>query len=298
MFYVRLFSFVGVFFVVCNSYAGDFDIAIDNVKNKCSGISAAMSELKKKAGINTAITGVGTAAATGATIVGIAKVSVDKDLHEILKQVDKADNTTINPSRDAVMSVYDKHIKEYGDIQIAQNALNSKSKSLGHWRTGLLAGGTATNVAGAIIASNNKVDNDLQTRIDECIKSVEDLDNAIGQARIDGIDITKARKIVNECGQWKYVDLSVVNNRAQGAMISSVVGATTGTVGTITSAVANSDSVRNGDFQKEKNLNAAANVLAGGTAVASGVATVFNATQISAVKKVVKIADDCESALK
>ena len=50
--------------------------------------------------------------------------------------------------------------------------------------------------------------------------------------------------------------------------------------------------------QKEKNLNTASNILAGGTAVASGVAAVFNATQISAIKKIAKIAEDCEKVLK
>lgn len=294
----EFFSFFVFALLACDLYAADFYVALSSVRSRCAGISDALSYIKRMAGINTAITGVGTAAATGATIVGIAKVSVDKDLHEILKQVDNAENMTINPSHDAVMSVYDKNIEKYGSIENAQKTLSQKSKSLGHWRTGLLAGGTATNVAGAIIASNNKIDNDLQTRIEDCIKSVDELKNAVGQARLDGVDTNAANNIINACGQWKYADTSVVNTRAKGAMVSSIVGASTGAVGTITSAVANTDATRNGDVQKEKNLNTAANVLAGGTAVASGVATVFNATQIAAVKKIVKIADDCEDALK
>jgi hypothetical protein len=56
--------------------------------------------------------------------------------------------------------------------------------------------------------------------------------------------------------------------------------------------------VREGDANKEKNLNTAANVLAGGTTVASGVATVFNATQISAIKRAAAVADGCERALR
>ena len=49
--------------------------------------------------------------------------------------------------------------------------------------------------------------------------------------------------------------------------------------------------------QKEKNLNTAANVMAGGATVASGVATIFNATQIGAIKRAVNIAAECEEAL-
>ena len=136
----------------------------------------------------------------------------------------------------------------------------------------------------------------LLPRIDECIAAVDSLKTATAQARIDGADIGTANKIATACGEWKYADLSVINNRARGAMISSIVGATTGTVGTITSASANTDATRS-DANKEKTLNTASNVLAGTAAVASGVATVFNATQIAAVKKIVKIADECEAAL-
>ena len=93
-----------------------------------------------------------------------------------------------------------------------------------------------------------------------------------------------------------------INKRAKGAMISSVVGATTGLAGTVTSAMANTDKIRDDNTdsgkQKEKNLNTAANVLSGATTVASGVATVFNATQISAIKKVVAVAEKCTGVLK
>ena len=85
-------------------------------------------------------------------------------------------------------------------------------------------------------------------------------------------------------------------------MISSAVGATTGLVGTVTSAMANTDKTRNDNTvagkQKEKNLNTAANVMSGATTVASGAATAFNATQISAIKKVATVAEKCTGVLK
>ena len=274
------------------------DDALRATYNACIGIDDELADLKKMAGINTAVTGVGTGLGVGATVVGIVKTSTDKDLHAILNAIDNIDNSTINPSWSDVLAVYDKYIAQYGDIETAHTALYNKSKSLGNWRTGLLAASTTTNVAGAIIAGNNKIDKDLQTRINECIESVDNLKDAISQAHFDSIDITEANKIVSECGKWKYADLSVINNRAKGAMISSIVGATTGIAGTITSAVANSDTVRQDNIEKEKNLNTASNVLSGTTAVASGVATVFNATQISAVKKIAEIANSCEGTLK
>ena len=297
MFKSKYFAFIVLSGLTLNAVANDFDIAIKDTISKCSNISNELSDLKRMAGINTAITGVGTAAATGATIVGIVKSSVDKELRDILAKVDKdAKNPPKNPPADEALSVYDKHISS-DDNRPDADTLSRKSKSLGHWRTGLMGGATVTNVAGAVIAGNNRVDGDLQLRIDACIKSVDTLKHAIAQARIDKTDTSRASKIAAACGEWQYADLSVINNRARGAMISSIVGATTGAVGTITSASANSDGVRAGDEQKEKNLNAASNVLAGGTAVAGGVATIFNATQIAAVKKIVKIADECEGTL-
>ena len=52
------------------------------------------------------------------------------------------------------------------------------------------------------------------------------------------------------------------------------------------------------DWKKEENINTAANVLAGASTVASATATVFNATQISAIKKLSDVAKQCTGVLK
>ena len=122
------------------------------------------------------------------------------------------------------------------------------------------------------------------------------------QARIDGsatnADLARAENIIRACDAWTTVDVSSINNRSTGATVSAGIGAGLGLAGTITSASANSDGVRNGDDDKEKKLNTAANVLAGGTTAASLSATIFNATQISAIKRAATVADECEGALK
>ena len=43
-----------------NAEISDLTLALQNTRNACSGISDAMYDLKTKAGINTAVTGVGT----------------------------------------------------------------------------------------------------------------------------------------------------------------------------------------------------------------------------------------------
>ena len=180
--------------------------------------------------------------------------------------------------------------------------MTKKSKRLGNWRTGFLAGNTATNIAGAVIASKTINKDDIQGQVDACISATRELNNAIIVAKMNGEDITEAQTIYTACREYEYVDISPINNRGKGAMISSSVGAGLGGVGTVTSAMANSNKVRNNNTdqgkQKEKNLNTASNVLSIGATTASATATVFNATQIAAVKKIAKVSSSCTGVLK
>ena len=278
------------------AHADDFSAALTAVNANCSNISAQLDDLKKMAGINTAVTGVGTAAAAGATVVGVIKANTDKKLAEILAQIPPKTDTKTNPSVEETTQVYNE--TSASATTPDTDKLTKQSVALGNARTGLLGASAATNVAGAVIASKNKTDDDLQAQIDSCVQSVSALESTIGQARADGIDITNARGILSACGKWRDIDLSKINAKSKGAFISSIVGAATGVAGTATSAAANTNNVRSGDETKEKSLNTASNVLAGGTAIASGAATVFNATQISTIKKIVAVAQECEEVLK
>ena len=276
----------------------------------CAGIDDELSDLKVKAGINTAVTGVGTATGVGATVTGVVKASKDSKIEELEIKLEKLreiesknqeqESGDFDPEAFAAEfeSEYSSIAQQLKDYQSEIDKLTQQSKNLGNWRTGLLAGSTATNIAGAAIAGTNKVSVGLKEQIDTCIKAVDDLQQSMMQARLNGEDITEAQSIVDACGEYKYVDVSKIDNRAKGAMISSVVGATTGLAGTITSATANSKDVRDGDSDKEKNLNTTANVLSGVTTAASATATVFNATQISAIKKVAEVAEKCTGVLK
>lgn len=287
------------------------DDALRATYTACVGIDDELSDLKTMAGINTAITSVGTAAGVGATVTGLVKADKDKQIEVKLEKLREIEQK--NPdlqSTDAEWDNFESGLTselanakiEVEKYQAEIEKLNKQSKKLGNWRTGLMAGATATNVAGAIIAGTNKVDADLQTQINNCISSVASLRNSMMQARINGEDVSEAETIASACGEYEYVDVSKINNRGRGAMISSTVGAATGLAGTITSATANSNKIRDaqGDAaqQKEKNLNTASNVLAGATTVASATATVFNATQISAIKKVAAVAEKCTGVLK
>ena len=276
----------------------------------CVGIDDALYDLKKMAGINTAITGVGTALGVGATAVGIVKEKTDKKIDELIKslkdtvkkRIEVVEGTGHDYEAFAQAMTTDLGDSENKNSELSQ--LQDKSKKLGNWRTGLMATGTAANLAGTVIAAKNKVDDDLDAQISACKDSLSVLRSSIMQARINGEDISEAQSIETACSEFEYVDLSKINKRAKGAMISSGIGAATGLAGTITSVAANSENVREQKTadglrtDKEKNLNTASNVLAGATAAASGVATVFNATQIKAIKQVAEVAAKCVGVLK
>ncbi len=272
--------------------------ALDNVRQNCGNISAELLDMKTMAGINTGVTAVGAVAGGAATAVGVAKSSLDAQLEAF----EKLPMLKIEDER-----AFEQELRDYArNLENMKTALNDKgdekSRKLGNWRTGLLATNTATNIAGAAIAGSNRIKGDLQSQINNCISGIDNLSRVLGQARVLGTDsdadIIRAQKVVTECGMWATVNLSSVNKRANGATASSGVGAGLGLAGTISSVMANSKSVRSGDEQKEKNLNTMANVMAGGATVASVTATVFNATQISAIKRAAEVADRCEEALK
>lgn len=303
--------FVLLLFGVNTAFAAtDLDVAIDNVRRNCGNISSELNHMKTMAGINTAVTGVGTVTGGVGLATGVAKSGVDSEIEQLEKEIEELEKSRgdvpIEHLEIEDEALFKRQVAEFiASYQAKEQELSAaekKSKTLGNVRTGMLATSTATNIAGTVIAATNRVDGDLQTQINACRISVKELANTHMQARIsksaDDMELSRAERIVTACGAWDTVDISSINKKSTGAAVSSGVGAALGLAGTITSASANSDSVRNGDRDKEKNLNNAANVLAGGTTVASGVATVFNATQISAIKRAASAADECEGALR
>ena len=305
---------------VCDARADDLQMAIDATRVACSGISDALSGMKTMAGITTAVTAVGTVAGGVALGTGIAKANVDSQVavieEELQAELDLLDSLAARQTKIDIIPDFDFAI-DHGtrsadtsdpnpdraeELQQELDELTQQSKRLGNVRTGTMAGATVTNVAGTVIAAKNRVDDSLDARIANCISATKNLSDARMQAHVSGTaapeQLNTAENIVRACSAWAQVDLSSIDTRAKNAAISSGVGAGVGLAGTIVSAIANTDKTRAADSGKEKKLNTAANVLAGGTTVASGVAVVFNATQIAAIKRASETADQCEGALK
>lgn len=86
------YRFLLVFSICLLSRAVNADIlslddALRATYNACVGIDDKLADLKKMAGINTAITGVGTGLGVGATIVGISKAEKDAEAEELEKLI-------------------------------------------------------------------------------------------------------------------------------------------------------------------------------------------------------------------
>lgn len=298
---------------VLPSYADvlSLDEALRITRESCSGIDESLGDLKKMAGINTAVTGAGALAAGVALGTGLAKSQVDAKIDDAEAEIQRLKagftNIPVYPIElDAGYIASLQNDAGTGNVVASDryselSELEQKSKTLGNVRTGTLAASTATSVAGAVISGQNKVDEDLESKIKKCIASVQALSSAQMAARVERSateeDLSYVQTVIEACRDYEFVDLKPINKRASGATVSSVVGAGTGVVGTIASSVAGAKNAQFKTEKQEKNINAAANVMAGASTVAGVAATAFNAMQISAIKKVAAVAAACEGAL-
>ena len=297
--------------------AADLNAALSAARESCVGISEELNQMKTMAGIGTAVSAAGTVAGGAAVATGVMKAKVDeqnkKDISIQAAWAKFTGGTKIELSED-VKQLFLKDMEDWAaqnsklakELQdMRQNsALGQKSEKLGDVRTGALAAATLTNTAGAVVGGMNmkKAKGTLTERVAECLASVKELSNVYGQLRVTGgatpVELDKVNNIISACDEWSTVDLSKIDTRATGATVSSAAGAAFGLAGTVTSAMSNTDKMRYSGTQKEENLNKASNALAGTATVASTTATIFNATQLSALKRASTVADACEGALK
>ena len=97
----------------------DLNTALQNTYHACVDIDNNLSDLKKLAGINTAVTAVGTGLGVGATVVGFVKSSKDKEIERLEKILEKLKNIESNmpskPTNDvaALQSGMDKYYNEH-----------------------------------------------------------------------------------------------------------------------------------------------------------------------------------------
>lgn len=294
----------------------------------CSGISDQIAKVANISTANTAITGAGTIAATGALVAGVKKSNIDAEIESRLDEFCKTNDCTQKPDEDA-QDFYTKIIEGLAGISTESGLDKTDSKSiesmlgqsqkLGNWRTGLMAGTIGTNLATAILSGRNMNQSDLIQQITACndmIKTVSEVQHTLKTAGINPIENPVMRKLDNAktwCDQMNVADVEKIENRMKASLGTSIAGGVIGVAGTATSAAANSDKYSDvaaraslhannnnnntAESQKAKNLNTAANIMSGAS-IATGVAgTAVNISLISLAKKMIKSAQRCEETL-
>ncbi|MBQ5699934.1 MAG: hypothetical protein IIV74_01410 [Alphaproteobacteria bacterium] len=310
------------------------DIALDNmydvyeaVQTFCGGLSADLSELSGVSIASTVVTGVGTVAAGGALATGIAKANTDKQVSELSQQilericknggcdVASVENMSDEEFAEKIFPLLVKAIQLENQselnaalgLMLEQDRAIAKSRRLGNWRTGLLAGNTATNIATAIIAGLNKDQSELILRVQACNDAVEKLRAANDAAIAAGVNpienpyMQAFDDTIHYCGTMNVSDVEKIEKHMTVVMGTGIAGSVIGAVGVGTSAAANSNKVRNDNTaagqRKEKTLNTVANVASGTNVVVGAVGTGFNISLLNLTKKLIRAANQCEDTL-
>lgn len=273
----------------------------------CGGISDELENLKNMTIGNTVVSGVGTVAAGGALYAGLSKVQIDKEIERLEKQICDAGGCT--PEGVAAMSDGDflelviHPIGQIAELMQELDAATQKSVRLGNWRTGLMAGATATNITSAILSGISRDQSDLIQQVTACNNAINSIANA-DMAGLNPIEVPIVQKLYNIktwCPNIDAKEIEKFEKQQTVVMGTGIAGAAIGTIGTATSAAANSKRIRDNNTdagrKKEKDLNTTANVMAGTTTVLGGVSTGFNIASITKINKIIKQLKLCEEAL-
>ena len=278
----------------------------------CSGISDEISHITNISKANTAVSVVGTAAAGGALIAGIEKSKEEKKIEEIIDRMCANGGCTaegINAMSDE--QFFTNVLQPMAEIAELEQHIK-KSKNLGNWRTGLMAGTIGTNLASAIMSGLNIDQSDLIQHISACneaVKSIPDIELALKQEGVNPIENPIVKKLGNVktwCSQINISDIEKIEKRMKGVMGTSIAGGVIGVVGVGTSAAANSNKymdtankVRLSEEEKKKEhaLNTTANVMAGANVATGLVETGLNISLITLTKKLMEQASRCEEVL-
>ena len=284
---------------------------LDTARIVCGGISDKISKITGQTVANAVVTGVGTVAGGGATAAGIMKSVEDKKIDELMH---KLCDMTGGCNAAAVAGMADEDfagliqpLAEISDIEIEIAVRTRRSISLGNWRTGLMVGGAASGIASAILAGINSNQSDLVQHVSACNMALDGLRATYSEMLGVGINpmendvMKRIRNATDTCRPINESDVDKIEKRMKTVMGTGIGTAAINIAGAVTSGKANSNSVRTDDsasgMQREKNLNTAANVMAGVGTVTSLVGTGMNISLINLTKQLMTQAKQCEEAL-
>ena len=286
------------------------------VRIACSGISDEIAKVANISKANTAVAAVGTVAAGGALVAGIKKSQEEEEIDNLIAEMCANGGCTADGVR--TMSneqFFNVVLQPMGRIAELQERID-KSKKLGNWRTGLMAGTIGTNLATAVMSGLNINQSDLVQHITACNDMVDLASNvelelkAAGVGPMDSPVVKELGNVKTWCNQINVSDIEKIEKRMKGVMGTSIAGVVIGGVGTAVSAKANSDKYTDAqnraaftneenkaELQKGKNLNTTANIMAGANVATGLVETGLNISLIKLTKNLMGQAERCEEVL-
>lgn len=278
----------------------------------CSGISDEIAKVANMSKANTAVTAVGTVAAGGALYAGIKKSQEEEEIDALIEEM--CANGGCTPEGVEAMdneTFFNVVIQPYARIAELEESIK-KSKALGNWRTGLMGGTVATNLASAILSGLNTNQSDLIQHITACNEMVQGIADVEIQLKAAGVNpmehpvVNRLRGVSTWCNKIDTRDIEKIENRMKGVMGTSIAGTVIGGIGVGTSAAANSDKymdvtnkvrLSEEDKKKEQALNTTANIMAGANVATGAVETGLNISLITLTKKLIDAAERCEGTL-
>ena len=299
-----------------SAFADDLSTAINSAEQiceatriVCSGIADEISKVANISKANTAVTAVGTVAAGGALIAGIKKSQEEQEIEKLIDKICASGGCTAAGVNAMTSNQFLTNVLQ-PMAQIAELEKKiEKSKKLGNWRTGLMAGTIGTNLASAIMSGINIKQSDLIQHISACndmIKSVSVVEQELKRAGANPAEYPVVKKLDNIktwCSEINTADVDKIEKRMKGVLGTSVAGTAIGIVGVGTSAAANSNKymdVQNKmnlsatEKDKEHALNTTANIMAGANVATGAVETGLNISLIKLTKKMIESAQRCE----
>ncbi|MBR4315805.1 MAG: hypothetical protein IKP65_02380 [Alphaproteobacteria bacterium] len=268
--------------LLANDTNNNLQKSIDAVQTNCSGIKKDFDTIFGLGIATTVSSGIGTLASGGALAVGIAKV-----------REYSFDENTIENNPEKFLSDFNNLVND-----MKQSMDNSKTKTLGNIRTGLMAGATVTSAVstGTSIGATVTADK-LVEKIQNCNNSIQQL--KIAKSIFDAEELpqnetsSKANEILEFCSGYSNENIKKLKNMMTASAITSGIGTGVAGVGTVTSIMANKEK----DKTKAKKLDIASNIMAGVTTGTSGASTILSAQSISLAKKDSEMAQKCEEIL-
>ena len=306
--------------------ADDLDDMTYSTIHECVWITSGVKSLLGMAKLKTGLTSVGTVASGVALGAGIKEDNLIKDNQksiedEIIEEedieyfdpplkvncdeiIDGDDwelsyEKTENGGQEAVCLVKSRNNKLKREMTAGGDSADKKIETANKVKG---VAGTVSYFANGLnvglgLTSRSNGFTEMKQAKESCPAAIKEVSDMVLRNKVEGTSeagaIERAQRIIDACRDLENVDWKKIDNPAIWSAVAS--GVAVGTV--IGSKAADTNASIASDFEQKQQANKTGNALLGVSAVAGATATVLNAAQIAAVKRVANISEKCEKVM-